>query len=162
MAATTGQTHDRPDRNRHHANSALTQGRRPHMTQSGCRPCGPIAMQQSHVVCAENWYSREALASIVGPTVSVIGCQRGRQSWFGARSPCWSGRRQPAALPAEADTKKPSGVDDQIYRAATLMYSRKSRAVGLRVRFRRVATATVNCCVPRATGSALSDHRLAF
>src|SRR5262245_35689814 len=68
----------------------------------------------------------------------------------------------PAALAAEAATKKHCGVDYQIYRVATLMYSRKSRAVGFRVRFRRVATATVNCCVPRATGSALSDQRLAF
>ena len=42
------------------------------------------------------------------------------------------------------------------------MCSRKSRAVGLRVRFRRVATATVNCCVPSATGSGLSDQRVAF
>src|SRR5262245_27948437 len=49
--------------------------------------------QQSDVVCAENWYSREALVSIVWPTVSAIGCQPWRQSWFGGRSSCWSGRR---------------------------------------------------------------------
>jgi hypothetical protein len=119
-------------------------------------------MQQSDMMSAENWYSREALASIVGPTVSVIGCQRGRQSWVRRPVTVVVGTTTPAALAAGADTKKLYGVDHQIYRVATLMYSRKSRAVGLRVRFRRVATATVNCCVPRATGSALSDHRLAF
>ena len=48
------------------------------MTPSGWRPSGPIAMQQT--VC--NWYSREALVSIDGLTVSVIGCQRWRQSWL--------------------------------------------------------------------------------
>ena len=72
------------------------------------------------------------------------------------------GTMAPAALAAKAATTKPHGADHLIYRVATLMCSRKSRAVGLRVRFRRVATATVNCCVPRSTGSALSDQRLAF
>ena len=72
------------------------------------------------------------------------------------------GTTTPPALAVKAATTKPYGVDHLIYRVATLMCSRKSRAVGLRVRFRRVATATVNCCVPRATGSALSDQRLAF
>jgi hypothetical protein len=33
-------THLCTDRNRHHANSALTQGRRPHMTQAG--PCPKV------------------------------------------------------------------------------------------------------------------------
>ena len=37
----------------------------PVLTQSGCRPCGPIAMQQTDVVCAENWLSRS--------TVSIVG-----------------------------------------------------------------------------------------
>jgi hypothetical protein len=36
-------------------------------------------MQQTDVVRAV-WYSREALVSIVGPTFSIIGCQRWRQS----------------------------------------------------------------------------------
>ena len=70
------------------------------------------------------------------------------------------GTMAPAALAAKAATTKPHGADHLIYRVATLMCSRKSRAVGLRVRLRRVATATVNCCVPRATGSAF--QRLAF
>jgi hypothetical protein len=39
-------------------------------------------MQQTDVVWAENWYSREALVNIDGLTVSVIGCQRWRQSWL--------------------------------------------------------------------------------
>ena len=34
---------------------------------------------------------------IVGPTVSMIGCRRWRQSWFGDRSTCWSGRAAKAA-----------------------------------------------------------------
>ena len=96
--------------------------------------------------------------SIIGSTVSMIGCQRWRLSWFGG-SPCWPGRRHRCPC---SQGSKPYGVDHLIYRVAALMCSRKSRAVGLRVRFRRVAMATVNCCVPRATGSALSDQRLAF
>ena len=43
---------------------------------------GP-AMQQTDVVCTENWCSREALVSIVGPTVNMVGCQRWWRSWFG-------------------------------------------------------------------------------
>jgi hypothetical protein len=131
------------------------------LTQSGCRPSRPFAMQQTDVVWAENWYSREALVSIVGPTVSVILPALAAEL---VRRPVTVlvGTTTLAALPAKAPTTKPYGVDRLIYRVATLMCSRKSRAVGLKVRFRRVATATVNCCVPRATGSALSDQRLAF
>ena len=63
------------------------------------------------VVYAENSYSREALVSMVGPTVSMIGCQRWRQSWFGGRSPCWSGRRHGGHC---SQGTKPYGVDHSI------------------------------------------------
>ena len=119
-------------------------------------------MQQTDVVWAENWYSREALVSIDGPTGQCDRLPARAVELVRRPVTVLVGTTTPTVLAAEADTKKPFGVDHQIYRVATLMYSRKSRAVGLRVRFRRVATATVNCCVPRATGSALSDHRLAF
>ena len=118
-------------------------------------------MQQTDVVWAENWYSREALVSIDGPTGQCDRLPALAAELVRRPVAMLVGVTTQAALPAKPATK-PYGVDHLIYRVATLMCSRKSRAVGLRVRFRRVATATVNCCVPRATGSALSDHRLAF
>jgi hypothetical protein len=127
------------------------------LTQTGCRPDGPIAMQQSDVVSAEKLSTLTTHLTIVGSTVRVIGCHRWRQSWLGGRAV-----ETTTPAPLQPSARQEALVDYQIYCVAALMCSRNSRAVGLRVRFFRVATATVSCCVPRATGRALSDQRLAF